>query len=94
MLPQIIRFSDKTEEENNLTEQCKSLKGLEKVFAQIGNSLNRASKISESNFVFDEGYRVGMFLSKWQRSDAGPEFQIKGLTAKPGEYSTTNLPCL
>jgi len=47
--------------------------------------LNRISRSEESNLVFEYGFEIGLFLSKWQRSDSGPEFQLKMLTAKPGK---------
>jgi hypothetical protein len=64
--------------------------GLERVFSEIGTSLYRASKAAQSEAVFAEGCRIGLFASHWQRSDSGPEFQVKGLTAKPGAYPTKN----
>ena len=90
---QIVQFKlctslDKIQDESiPLLSNCDGLKGLQKTFAQIGNALSVASKTSESNVVFEEGARIGAFLSKWQRTDAEPEFQMKGLTAKPGANS-------
>ena len=60
------------------------LKTQRNLFSEIGSALQRISKLEESNFVFDLGFEAGLFLSKWQRSDAGDEFQVRRLSAKPG----------
>ena len=82
----VKHFAENSDEAGDLLKNChRGLKDLQKIFAQIGNSLNRISKPEESTFVFDLGFKIGLFLSEWQRSDAGLEYQVPGLTAKPGE---------
>ena len=80
-------FPENSGDLNDLLKSCQGVRGLQKIFAEIGNSLSRISRSEESNFVFDLGFRIGLFLSEWQRSDAGLEFQVPGLTAKPGELN-------
>ena len=54
-----------------------------KVFNMIGTKYNRNGKHKEAEVVFDEGVRIGLFLSKWQRSSSKKDFRLKHLRGMP-----------
>ena len=54
-----------------------------KVFNMIGSTYNRNRRFQEAEIVFDEGVRIGLFLSKWQRSSSKKDFRLKSLRGLP-----------
>ena len=54
-----------------------------RLFNFIGTTFNRHGKHAEAEIIFDEGVRIGLFLSKWQRSSSKKDFRLKSLTGRP-----------
>ena len=54
-----------------------------KLFNMIGTTYLRRKQNEEAEIVFDEGVRIGLFLSKWQRSSSKKDFRMKDLRGSP-----------
>ena len=65
--------------EHALEEEEGSLK----LFNMIGTTFNRDRNYEDAEVVFDEGVRIGLFLSKWQRSSSKKDFRLKSLRGMP-----------
>ena len=53
------------------------------IFVFIGEHYNRLGRFNESEVVFDEGVRIGLFLSKWQRSGVEKHRRLQHLRGRP-----------
>ena len=76
--------AENNEEVNGLVEMAlKDEEDSLKMFNLIGTTYNRNRKYGEAEVIFDEGVRIGLFLSKWQRSSSKKDFRLKGLRGLP-----------
>ena len=81
-----LRHSNENEDELNKMIQLASDEDEEdslRLFNLIGTTFNRNGKHRQAELIFDEGVRIGLFLSKWQRSSSRKDFRLKHLRGIP-----------
>ena len=83
-----IKLSNDVENEETINKMIEFAVDLEeedslRLFNLIGTTFNRQGNHAEAEMIFDEGVRIGLFLSKWQRSSSKKDFRLKSLTGRP-----------